>query len=88
MKNYIMELTFQWDEENDTKQVVIETPDDVSVDVVTDALNKGHEYLCFEDEEDRYGNDGREPETLVGYVCRKYGWKWRRLGFDTCLIFD
>ena len=41
---------------------------------------EGSEYET--DAEDLYGTSGRNPVTLIDYVCKKYGWKWEDLVFD------
>ena len=38
--------------------------------------------------DDLYGTEGRNPETLVHYTCKKYGWKWAYFVFDVDLNLD
>lgn len=90
MNEHLLKLTFLWDEGPDEKLVIISTPKGICVTKhdIQRALEEGHEYLCHEDEEDRYGINGCNPETLVEYVCKQHGWKWHELEFESELKFN
>ena len=77
MKSLSVRLDFMWDDGDDVKEYVIHVPDKVSASDVNKALMQGHKYLCKEDEEDIYGTNGRNPETLMDFVCSKYLWRYR-----------
>lgn len=82
MRKYNVRLNFFWDDEDDVLEVIINTPNNVSVDDVNEALLNSHTYLDEEDESDIYGKSGRNPETLLDYVCEKYGWNWQKIEVD------
>lgn len=63
-------------------------PSDVSEIEIADVLKREHEYLDTADEDDIYGVQGRSPETLLDYVCKKYGWSWGDFTFDIDLNFN
>lgn len=75
MKKYV-KITFLWDDENDERLFTIIVPPNLTVDEVIDIIEDEHNYLCFEDDTDRYGNDGRNPETLLQHICEKYNWEY------------
>lgn len=82
MRTLNLKMNFIWDEEDDTKEFRLTVPDNVSDNEIAETLKKEHEYLCGEDDEDIYGSVGRAPETLLDYVCDKYGWSWCELEFN------
>ena len=88
MKKYTVRLNFFWDDEDDMMEFTIIVPDNVNPMEIEDALDKEHHFLCFDDEEDRYGIEGSNPETLIGYVCEKYGWTWAEHKFDIDMNFN
>lgn len=88
MKNINLKLNFFWDDNIDTDEFTVTVPDNVSKDDVIDVLQKGHEYLCTEDETDTYGVCGRCPATLLNYVCEKNNWQWNNFEFDINLNFN
>lgn len=69
------EITFRWDEGDETCVIDIYTPEDVTDKKVNEVLVNTHEKLC--EEEDIYGTMGRCPETLATEVCGNNGWAWR-----------
>lgn len=87
-----LRINFFYDDGDDMKSFKLTVPDNVSSIEITDILRKEHEYLCEiedeEDEEDIYGTMGRNPETLLDYVCEKYGWSWREFEFDIDVNFE
>ena len=69
-------LNFKWDEGDEATPVLITVPSDMSVLSVIAEIKACHDFLCFEDSEDRYGAFGRDAETLMNYVCEKNHWEW------------
>lgn len=87
MKTLNIRITFFWDDD-DIRKFKLTVPSNVSEIEVADTLKKEHEYLDMEDEEDIYGLNGRDPVTLLDYICEKYGWSWSDFEFDIDLTFD
>ena len=85
---YTMRMSFLWDDGEDIDIFNLVVPDHVSKMEIENILNKEHHFLCLEDEEDRYGIEGRCPETLLEYVCEKYDWKYEGLKFHIDMEFD
>ena len=67
---------------NDTRKFVITATDDMDNAKVAVILKKEHEYLNGKDPEGIYEIQGKTPETLLDYVCQKYGWTWEPFEFD------
>lgn len=70
----VIRLEFTWDDGSDIKEFLIYAPVSVSDDDVAKSLENAHEYLCQEDETDYYGTNGRNPESLVAWVCDQNPW--------------
>ena len=81
-------INFFWDDGDDIWEFRIIVPENVSEIEVAETLKKEHEYLDMEDEEDIYGVNGRNPVTLLDYICEKYGWSWSDFEFDIDLNFN
>jgi hypothetical protein len=88
MNTYITRLNFFWDDDDDIKEVKIYVPENISDLEVAEILLKEHKFLCKDDDEDFYGTQGKNPETLLDYVCEKYDWRWKEVSFDIDLNFD
>lgn len=89
MRTLNLRINFFWDDGDDIKEFKLTVPDNVSDSEIMETLKKEHEYLCHEDEENIYGTDGRNPETLLNYVCDKYyGWSWCDFQYDIDVNFD
>lgn len=88
MKKLNLRINFFWDDGDDICEFVLTVPDNVTELEVSEILSKEHHHLCFEDDEDLYGIQGREPETLLDYTCEKYGWSWTDFKFDIDVGFD
>ena len=89
MRTLNLRMNFFWDDGDDIKCFKLTVPDDTTDDEVIDILKKEHEYLCTDDDEDIYFNKGRNPETLLDYVCDKYyGWSCSDLQYDIDLNFN
>lgn len=88
MKKLNMRINFFWDDEDDIWEFTLTVPDDINVIRVEEVLSKAHQYLDTEDKTDLYGTNGRNPVTLVDYVCREYGWSWVEFTFDIDMSFS
>lgn len=66
----------------------VTVPSNVSETEVVDILRKEHKYLCTEDKEDIYEIQGKDPSTLLDYVCEKYDWSWRKFEYDIDITLD
>lgn len=89
MKNLNIKIDFGYEDGSETtgEFTLIVPYYSPALDVV-DILKKEHEYLSKKDEEDIYALQGKVPETLLDYVCEKYGWHWKKFGFDIVLKLD
>ena len=89
MRTLNLRINFFWDDGDDIKEVKLTVPDNVSDNEIMETLKKEHEYLCYEDEENIYGTSGRNPNTLLNYVCDKYyGWSYFDFMYDIDVNFD
>lgn len=82
MNKYKVRLNFFWDDGDDMNSFVIVVPKDITIQHVRTVLLNAHSFLDNEDASDYYGVNGRNPESLINYVCDKYGWKSEDLEFD------
>lgn len=73
---YSVKLNFFWDDDCDQKEFNITVPDEISLDDVQTILSAAHAFLDYEDADDYYGVNGRNPESLVDYVCNENGWEY------------
>lgn len=70
-------ITFNWDDENETRIIDIYTPENIHNKDLELELIRMHQRLCNdEDGQDTYGKNGRCPETLVMELCAKHDWTW------------
>lgn len=88
MKKITVKLNFLWDTEIDSKEVYITVPNDVTKETVMEKLSEMHNYLCFEDDTDIYGSEGRNAQTLLEHTCSKHNWNWEEVIFDLNLNFN
>lgn len=88
MKKITVKLNFLWDTEIDSKEVSITVPNNITTETVVEKLKEKHEYLCFEDETDIYGKDGRNAQTLLEQTCKENNWTWEEILFDIELNFN
>ena len=89
MKNLNIKIDFVYEDDSETTgEFVLIVPHRATELYVVDILEKEHEYLSKEDQEDNYGFQGKVPETLLDYVCEKYGWHWRKFGFEIEMKLD
>ena len=91
-KSCIVSLTFLWDEGNDKTLFKILTPPDISDDDIARILHNTHKNLCnmtdSENEYDYYGNEGRNANTLLWYINKKYGWEYKPVTADIEMEFN
>ena len=83
-----MRINFFWDDGDDIQEFALTVPDNVNVEEIEEVLFKTHNYLDREDETDLYGTTGRNPETLLDYVCENHEWSWEEFSFDVDLNFN
>lgn len=76
MVKQVIRITFLWDDGNDSNIYMIEAPDCDSISEIKKRIEEAHDYLCFEDEYDRYETYGRNSETLLNYLSNKCSWEW------------
>lgn len=88
MKKLNLRIDFFWDDGDDMWEFILKVPSNVTVNEVNDTLTKAHHYLDMEDDTDFYGTSGRNPVTLLDYICNKYGWCWEDFSFDIDLNFN
>lgn len=88
MKKLNLRINFFWDDCDDIWEFVLTVPENVTELEVSEILIKEHNYLNMEDDEDLYGIQGRNPVTLLDYICEKYGWNWADFEFDIDLNFN
>lgn len=89
MKNLNIKIDFGYEDGSETTgEFVLTVPYFSPALDVVDILKKEHEYLSKEDQENIYALYGKVPETLLDYVCEKYGWHWRNFGFDIEMKLD
>lgn len=88
MKKYNLRMNFFWDDEDDLKEFTIIVPNKTTIEEISKALIDIHRYLDEEDKTETYGRNGRNPETLITYVCEEYGWRWGELEFDIDMNFN
>lgn len=79
MKSLNIRINSTWDDEEDLWECKLTVPENVTTDI-EETIIKEHNFLC--DEENIYGNNGRNPVTLMDYICNKYGWDWNYLEYD------
>lgn len=88
MKKYNLRINFFWDNEDDIREFSVFVPNKTTIQEVSEALIDIHRYLDTKDKTETYGRNGRNPETLITYVCEECGWRWERHEFDIDLNFD
>ena len=88
MKKYNLRINFFWDDGDDMQEFSIFVSNKTTIEEIKQALFDYHRYLDTEDETETYGRNGRNPETLLRYVCEENGWQWEWFQFDIDLNFD
>ena len=87
MKKYNLKINFVWLDKDDTRKFTIEVPENVTIKEIIKTLTQAHEYLDMEDSEGLYEIIGRNPTTLLDYICNKNKWKWKNFEFDIDMEF-
>lgn len=87
MKTLKLIINFPWHGEDDMWKFKLMVPSSVTETNVADILKKEHEYLSI-DGKGPYGIYGRNPVTLLDYVCKKYDWSWSDFEFDVDLTLN
>lgn len=88
LKKITVKLNFLWDTEIDSKEVSITVPNNITTETVINKLKEMHNYLCFEDNTDIYGTEGRNAQTLLEHTCGENDWTWEEILFDIELDFN
>lgn len=88
MERYNIRINMLFDDEDEIGEFTLYTPKNITVDQVYDSIIETHDYLCFDDEEELYGYQGRNPATLIDYVCEKNGWEYDTMHFDIDINLD
>ena len=88
MRTLNVRVNFFWDDGDDMEAFMLIVPDNIDDNDVFNILQKEHKYLSEEDEDDLYGIRGRNPHTLIEYICQKYGWKSNDFSFDIDVNMD
>ena len=88
-KTLTIKLTFLWDEADDMREYKLSVPSALTRKEIMDIFKNEHDILAMDDElSDIYGYEGRCPDTLINYICKKYGWNYEPVNFDFELIFE
>lgn len=82
MTKHKLKLTFLQDDGNDVGLYLIITPANVTDLEIQKEIEKAHTYLCEEDTEELYGNNGRNQIILLTYINEKKGWIFESLEPD------
>lgn len=88
LKKITVKLNFLWDTEIVTTEVSITVPNTETPETVMKAINEAHSYLCFEDDTDIYGVNGRTAQSLLDYVCEEHNWTWEEINFEIEMNFN
>ena len=88
MKEIIIRINFLWDDEDDIWKFKLSVPESATIEEVTETIIREHNFLSGDDDTDVYGNLGRNPTTLLDYVCRKYNWEWFDMVYDIDIKLD
>ena len=88
-KTLTIKLTFLLDDEDDLREYHLTVPNALTNVEIIDILKREHEILSLDDElSDIYGYQGRNPDTLLEYVCKKYHWNYESVNFDFGLTLE
>ena len=92
--SYHVKLAFSWDEGPDVREFVLEVPEGVTPEEVSEALETANQELWAggdeadgEDGNICYGELEASPQTLVDYLCGKQGWQGRLVEYEIELEF-
>lgn len=89
LKTLTIRLTFLWDDIDEMREYKISVPNALTTKEIINIFKKEHDILAMDDElSDIYGYEGRCPETLIKYICKKYHWNFEPVNFDLELTFE
>lgn len=91
MRVITTQVGFNWDDGVETQIAKLHVPDKYGWEDIANEIEKTHNYLDLEDEEDIYGTQGRNSETLLNYLCETHkdeGWQWEPLDIDVDMELD
>lgn len=92
MKTFKTKISFDFDDGQEVNEVEITVPYNLTMNDVINEIHNDHDYLCFDDETDYYGINGRTPESLLNHLCDEVhegeGWSWSGLEMDIDLELD
>lgn len=82
-KQYTVTLDFAYEIDKKPKMYVIRVPENVSEYDVIHILREEHDNLDRKKaDRDYYGEEGRDSDTLIWYVCQKHDWPWKQFEPD------
>ena len=81
-------LNFFWDDGDDMDMFTVTFHEDKTEEDVKEAILEAHDYLDNNDSTDYYGINGRNPASLLSYVCQKHGWRYSQLQFGVDLNIE
>lgn len=88
MNTYTIKIKFAGDDGANHRFFQFTAANDEDARRIVDQIKKAHDFLQNGDLEDRYGTDGRNPDTLIAYVNRTFGRACTELKQDFTLIFS
>ena len=87
MRTLNVKLSYSWDDGDDTREYHLSVPETLTDDEIMEILGKEHDALSMDDElSDIYGYEGRNPDTLMKYVCEKYHWEFGLIDYALDLV--
>lgn len=83
---HTIRINFTWDDGDDMQEFIITTRKGITDEDIKRELIDTHKLL--DEEEDYYGINGRNPESLVSSVCETNGWSWCGMEYDVDINLD
>lgn len=83
---HTVRINFTWDDGDDMQKFIITTRKGITDEDIKRELIDTHKLL--DEEEDYYGINGRNPESLVSSVCETNGWSWCGMEYDVDINLD
>lgn len=81
-KTYNIFITFIENDPTDNNLFQITVPSTVSKFDINRIIRTEHTILDEDPEQTIYGSGGRNPETLLDFICQKYNWSYKPLQKD------
>lgn len=79
--SYRVSLKFLYDDQNDESLYKLLVPPDITKKDIERIIRNTHEkldgMLDTKPEVDYYANEGRDADTLLWYINKKYGWEYK-----------